>query len=111
MLEELALLREVSKAAAQAQLAQAEFWRNMSVSHGFVPDPVPEALTDMPRLLHPYHPNLGSDTNRHAHRCFTKINEINKIFVIMGFNYSGYFGISSYLFYRVIGKAGKEWQQ
>jgi hypothetical protein len=73
MMEELALLREVSKTAAQANLAQADFWRNMSVHFGFVPEVVPEELTRLPRLTtQEYQPDLESDSDRHAHNCLFK---------------------------------------
>jgi hypothetical protein len=85
MKEELALLREVSKTAAQANLAQAEFWRNMSVRYGFVPEVVPEELTRLPRLTtEEYEPDLDSDSERHKHNC------LFKIFIFAFYRYFGY---------------------
>jgi hypothetical protein len=62
--EELILLADVYRTAAQSNLRQAEFWKNMTIKYNFVPEELPAGLVELSRLSSVnYQPNLGTDRN------------------------------------------------
>ena len=72
--EELQLLCELYKTAAHKNLREAEFWRNMSVNYGFVPEVLPAELLQLSRLgALEYQPNLGNIPERFCWLFFTEV--------------------------------------
>jgi hypothetical protein len=60
----LILLADVYRTAAQSNLRQAEFWKNMTIKYNFVPEELPAGLVELSRLSSVnYQPNLGTDRN------------------------------------------------